>query len=129
MERERLAHVTLRVGVAFAFLYPPLQALSDPISWLGYFPHFLLVLPAHLGFPVDSLVFLHGFGVIEAILALWILSGRAIRIPAILATLMLLAIVVFNWADMDIIFRDITIACMTLALAFWPQPSRSNGAG
>jgi uncharacterized membrane protein YphA (DoxX/SURF4 family) len=119
MQREQIAFVALRSGAAFAFLYPPLRAVYDPISWIAYFPHFIRTLP------IDSLVLLHGFGVIEVILALWILSGRNIRIPSVLATLMLLGIVVFNWADLDVVFRDLSIAAMTLALALWPeQPSR-----
>lgn len=121
MTRERFAHVLLRAGAAFTFAYPPLRAVVDPVSWLGYLPSFVRALPARMGFPVDPLILLHGFGVIEIVLALWILSGRHIRIPAILATLMLVAIVVFNWADIDIVFRDLSIACMTLALACWPE--------
>ncbi|MBU6388843.1 DoxX family membrane protein [Patescibacteria group bacterium] len=115
MRREQLVYVTLRIGAAFTFLYPPLRAFSDPTSWLSYFPPFIRTLP------INSLVLLHGFGVIEVVLALWILSGRHIRIPAALATLMLVAIVVFNWADLDIVFRDLSIAFMTLALVLWPE--------
>ena len=109
------AHLTLRIGTAFAFLYPPIAAVSDPISWFGYFPHFLQTLP------IDSLVLLHGFGIIEVVIALWILSGKYIRIPAAIATAMLVAIVVFNMSNFDVVFRDLAIACMTLALALWPE--------
>lgn len=116
MARERLAHLVLRVGAAFAFLYPPVRAIYDPVSWLGYFPHTVRALP------IDSLVLLHGFGAIEVILALWLLSGRRIKIPAVIMTFMLLAIVVLNIPEMDIVFRDISIALMTLALACWPEP-------
>jgi uncharacterized membrane protein YphA (DoxX/SURF4 family) len=115
MRREQIAHLTLRIGAAFAFLYPPVRAIYDPISWIGYFPHFITALP------IDPLILLHGFGILEAVLAVWILSGKNIRIPAILATLMLLGIVGYNLGDMDLLFRDISIACMTLALACWPR--------
>ena len=115
MRRERLAHVSLRIGAAFAFLYPPIAAVFDPVSWLGYFPHFIRALP------IDSLVLLHGFGIIEVILALWILSGWRIRIPALVMTAMLLAIVAFNLAQIDIVFRDLSIAAVTLSLALWPK--------
>ncbi|MFI5260495.1 MAG: hypothetical protein ACHQU0_01735 [Candidatus Paceibacteria bacterium] len=115
MQREPIAYFALRVGAAFAFLYPPIKAISDPISWIGYFPRFITSLP------VDPLILLHGFGIIEVILALWVLSGKHIRIPAVLMTLMLLGIVGFNLGDMDLLFRDISIACMTLALALLPE--------
>ena len=111
----RTAHLLLRAGVALAFLYPPIKAISDPQSWLGYFPHFLRALP------IDQLLLLHSFGLIEVIIALWILSGWQIRLPAAVATVMLVAIVFFNFADIEILFRDISIALMALALVFWPR--------
>lgn len=115
MTHERRAHLALRVGVAFAFLYPPVAAVFDPVSWLAYFPRFLRAAP------IDPLVLLHGFGAVEIALALWVLSGKHIRPPAILMTFMLLAIVAFNWRLADVVFRDLSIAAMTLALAFWPN--------
>jgi len=115
MSREQQVHVVLRIGTAFAFLYPPIRALNDPISWISYFPQVIRSLP------FDSLVLLHGFGIIEIVLALWILSGWRIRVPAVLATGMLLAIVMFNVADFDVLFRDLSLAALTLALALWPN--------
>ena len=124
MEDARSAHLLLRIGAAFAFLYPPIRALSDPLPWLGYLPSAVRALPAQFGLSVDSLVLLHTFGVIEIILALWMLSGWRIRIPAVLMTLALLAIVAFNWNESDVLFRDLSIAAMTFALALWPKTSQ-----
>ena len=39
-EKERLVSLFLRLGVAFAFLYPPISGLLAPSSWIGYFPLF-----------------------------------------------------------------------------------------
>jgi uncharacterized membrane protein YphA (DoxX/SURF4 family) len=105
------AQLILRIGVAFAFLYPAISAISTPESWVGYFPPFLLA----LGIPSDIL--LHGFGVVEVVVALWLLSGWRILVPAVVATVMLLAIVVFNLPQMEVLFRDISIAAASLALA------------
>ena len=113
----RTAYLLLRVGAALAFLYPPFSALTgDPYTWLGYFPPFVQ------GYLPD-LVLLHAFGVIEIIIGLWILSGYKIFIPAMLATAMLLGIVAFNLSQFDVLFRDVTIACLTFALALmhWPK--------
>ena len=110
MNRERVANIILRVGVAFAFLYPPVDALFDPTTWVGYLPHFVR------GFAPD-LVVLHGFGLLEVGIALWILSGKKIFIPSVLATLILLFIVYLNLQDFQIIFRDVSIAAASLALA------------
>ena len=107
-------HLTLRIGLAFAFLYPPYAALSDPISWQAYFPAFVHALP------LSPIVLLHSFGVLEVVIALWLLSGWRIRLPASLAAVMLLGIVVFNWPQLDVLFRDLSIVAIALALALWP---------
>ncbi|MBI3572277.1 DoxX family membrane protein [Candidatus Kaiserbacteria bacterium] len=117
MNRQSAAHLALRLGVAFAFFYPPIAALSDPTSWAAYFPSFVHMLP------INATILLHAFGIVEVIIALWILSGWRIRIPAVIATLVLLAIVVFNANQFAVLFRDLSIAAMALALALWPSPA------
>jgi uncharacterized membrane protein YphA (DoxX/SURF4 family) len=115
MNRTAVADLVLRLGVAFAFLYPPLDALADPYSWIGYFPPFLHGL-------LPDLVLLHGFGLVEVVIALWILSGRAIFWPCAAAVLMLLAIVFFNAAEFPVLFRDLVIAAAASALAVSHAP-------
>ncbi len=112
-----VAHLLLRVGVAFAFLYPPIMAVGDPVSWMSYFPSFVRDLP------INTTLLLHAFGVVEVAIALWLLSGVRIRIPAALAALMLVAIVIANPSDFEVLFRDLTIAAAALALFFWPRAS------
>ena len=115
MTRERAADWVLRLGVAFAFLYPPWSALQDPNSWLGYFPKFMHDI-------VPDILLLHGFGVIEVILALWILSGWKIFWPCLAATAILLAIVVSDLSSFQILFRDLALAAIPLALAIVHAP-------
>ena len=110
MNSQSLANFLLRLGVAFAFLYPPLSALTDPSSWLGYLPSFAR------GY-VPDLVLLHAFGALEAVIAVWILSGKRIFVPSLAATVILLAIVVLNLRDFEVVFRDLSIAAMAAALA------------
>lgn len=108
----------LRIGLAFAFLYPPLDAIVDPYSWLGYFP-------AWMHGYVPDMVLLHSFGTIEIIIALWLLSGCRIFWPSCIALLMLLAIVIFDGSgQFEILFRDLTIASIALALAVAHFPKR-----
>lgn len=106
-----LPELLLRVGVAFAFLYPPIAALTDPDSWIGYFPKAVQLLP------IDSMVLLHAFGVIEVVIALWILFGKRIFIPSVFATVILVVIVATHLKNFDVLFRDIPIAFMSAALA------------
>lgn len=117
-----LPELLLRIGAAFAFIYPPLSALSDPDSWLGYFPGFLLAAAG-----ANEMLMLHAFGIIEAVIALWILFGKNIFIPSVLATVALVAIVVLNGNQFPVLFRDVSIALMTAALAVMHRPARTHG--
>ena len=112
--RIQVVHLLLRISVAFAFLYPPITALIEPYTWLGYIPDLF-----RLG--TDGVVILHLFGIVEVLLALWILSGWRIVYPSLAAAAMLLAIVVFNPAEFPIVFRDISIALVALVLVLWPK--------
>lgn len=102
----------LRIAAAFAFAYPPVAALGDPYSWMGYFPGFLTNLANG-----NELALLHAFGVLEIALALWILFGRRVVVPSVLALLLLLLIVAFNMHQFPILFRDVSIALALGALA------------
>ena len=117
MSRERLADFTLRAGLAFAFLYPPINAIFDPNAWIGYFPSFLR---GH----VDDLVLLHTFGAIEVIIALWILSGKRIFFPSLAAFLMLLGIVTMDYTEFQVVFRDLSIAAIALYFVLRNLPGR-----
>lgn len=108
---SRTVEYCLRIGLAFAFLYPPYAAAVDPYAWIGFFPQFARDIVG------NDTILLHMFGVVEVVLALWLLFGRNIFIPSALAACMLLGIVVFNWGAMPIIFRDLSIFAMAVALA------------
>lgn len=109
MNRDRWADFVARAGLAFAFLYPPINAISDPNAWIGYFP------PFTRGY-VDDLVLLHVFGVVEVIIALWILSGKRVFVPAAAAFLMLVGIVALDYTEFQVVFRDLSIAAIALYL-------------
>lgn len=117
MELNKTADWLLRIGVGFAFLYPPISALVEPFAWVGYFPLFVTNL-----FPYPILL-LHIFGVIEVTIGLWILSGKKIVAPSILAAVMLAGIIVFNFSQIDVLFRDIPILLMAVVLAITHKES------
>jgi len=119
IDLKNAANFLLRAGVSFSFLYPPINALFDPYTWIGYFPKFM-----H-GIVSDTLL-LHTFGIVEVIIALWILSGKNIFWPSLAATLILLAIVFLNLQDFQILFRDITIAAIAFSLALSSYPAKNQ---
>ena len=114
--RPNVVNLILRVGLAFAFLYPPINALFDPNSWIGYFP------PVMRGI-VPDMVLLHSFGLIEVVIAFWILSGRNIFWPSLLAAVMLISIVAFDFSEFQVVFRDLSIAAIAIALAIQNRPA------
>ena len=115
MSTSRVANMVLRFGVAFAFLYPPIYALSNPSDWIGYFPMFTRGI-------VPDEILLHAFGLVEVLIAVWILSGWKIFLPSLAATAMLIAIVAFNPSNFVVIFRDLSIAAAAFSLAMQNAP-------
>jgi uncharacterized membrane protein YphA (DoxX/SURF4 family) len=112
-----LVSLTLRLGLAFAFLYPPISALINPDSWIGYFPSFVRGV-------VPDAVLLHSFGLMEIVIAVWLMSGKKIFYAATVAMVFLFLIVVFNLAQFEVVFRDVSIATIALSLMclHWPRP-------
>lgn len=108
----------LRLGLAFSFLYPPMSAIVNPFAWIGYFPQF-----AHTIIPNDLLL-LHLFGAIEAIVGIWLLTGKKIFYPAVSAAVLLFLIIIFNLPQFDIVFRDVSIFAIAVALAALSFPKR-----
>lgn len=121
MNTARAVNLLLRIGVAFAFLFPALNAFFDPYSWIGYFPSFLEEL-------IPDTILLHLFGVFQIVIGFWILSGRRIFIPSLIATVLLGLIVLFNLGDFQELFRDLSIMATALALTLLNRPSlKSEG--
>jgi uncharacterized membrane protein YphA (DoxX/SURF4 family) len=107
----------LRIAAAITFIYPPVDAYFTPNAWISYFPSFVLNLAtAH---SISNVVLLSVWGIVEVIIGLWILSGRHIFWPSLVATLLLVAIVLFNIPLMEILFRDVALALVTLTLTIW----------
>lgn len=107
--RNRWSDLIVRLGLAFAFLYPAINAYFDPYTWIGYFPAFMK------GY-VPDLVLLHSYGALEIVVAIWILSGWRVFWPSLAALAILLAIIVLDASDFQILFRDVSIAALALAL-------------
>ncbi len=118
-----LPEILLRIGLAVSFLYPPVAALQDPYSWIGYFPAFMTALAAG-----HEMLLLHAFGAVEIVIALAVLFRKNVFIPCLAAAVILLAIIVLNVAQFPILFRDVSILFMALALAVMHRPWVMNPA-
>lgn len=120
MEQKYISYYLLKIAVAFPFIYAGIAGFVEPLSWIGYFPQFIQTI-----IPGTILIVL--WGVVEIGIALWILVGKNIKIPATLATLMLLGVVIFNLSQFSILFRDVSIALISAILVLWnPTTSSKN---
>lgn len=106
---SRLTSLLLRLGLAFAFLYASIASLISPQDWLGYFPLFMRDL-------LPSTVLLATFSGIELFVAIWLVTGWYVRYAALLSAFMLAGIIVANLDLFSIVFRDVSIVVMALAL-------------
>ncbi len=109
-DKDYLVSLLLRVGLAFSFFYVVVNSTLNPGAWILFFPNFLTSL-------IPQKILLLGFSVYEAALGFWLLSNKKIFYAAILSALTMAGIVIFNLNAMDIVFRDITIFFMAIALA------------
>ena len=99
----------LRVGLVVVFLYIGIAAFLNPEAWLGFIPGFIQnIIPGN--------IFLYAHSVFNIGLAIWFLSNKKIFYASTLASLVLFAIIIFNFSALDIILRDIAILFSAFAL-------------
>lgn len=104
-----LASFFLRAGLAVAFLYAGISAIMEPSSWAGFIPHFITIIV-----PASTFLMIHS--VFDILLAIWLITNKLPFYAAVISALAMLAIVVFNLGALDIVFRDVAILLMAVAL-------------
>ena len=110
LDQNKHTSLLLRLGLAFTLFYAAIGGFINPNSWIGFFPPFLTGL-------IPTTLLLTSWGIVEIIVALWLLSNKKVFYPAVISALMMLGIVIFNFGAMDIVFRDVAILFMAAALA------------
>lgn len=115
--RSNLPALLLRIGLAVVFGYAAQASLLHPLEWAGYLPHVLAE-------RADAVTLVKGLAVYEIILALWLLSGKYVRIAAALSALTMAGILAANMSQLIITFRDFGLLCMALSLLAMEPPQR-----
>ena len=116
-DREVLVSFSLRIGLAVVFFYAAIAAFLDPNSWIGFIPLFVRSI-------IGPLTFLHIHSFAEIVLGLWLLSNKKTFYAAILSALAIVSILIFNVGALDIIFRDVAIFFMAVALSILSYKNR-----
>lgn len=107
---SKKVHMILKIALAYSLVRPAVAGFINPDAWIGFIPQFVSEI-------VPVTTFLIIFGVVEIILGLLIISMKDIFYPSILAGLLILSIILFNLSQSDIIFRDVAILGIVIALA------------
>ena len=116
-DKNKLAIVSLKLGLAFAFFYAAASSFANPTAWFGFFPEFIRNLP-------PGNLILNFFSVGEIFLGIWLTTSYKTFYAAVLSAVIIFGIVVFNLGAMDIIFRDVTIFFAAVALALLTKNSK-----
>ena|SRR5258708_1705335 len=106
---NRTAVIILRWGLAFVFFYAAIASLINPQDWIGYVPEFVRgILPGNM--------FLTLFSIFEIVLASFLFIGKQVAVASIVAALALAGVTIMNFNQLDVLFRDVGLAMMALAL-------------
>lgn len=109
-EEKPLVSFFLRSGLAIVFLYAGIASLLAPENWIGFVPGFVRNI-------LLGSIFLVLFSLYEISLGVWLLSNKKIFYASLFSALTMLVIVIMNIFLFDIVFRDIAILFMAIALA------------
>jgi uncharacterized membrane protein YphA (DoxX/SURF4 family) len=118
-KRQNLTQLLLRAGLALMFIYAAISSTANPNDWIGYLPP---MLREHF----NAHALLHVFSVWEAVLAIWLLSGRYVKWAALAVAATLAGIVVANFTLFAITFRDMALMICALALFFTDDATSSR---
>lgn len=110
MKYAHLSSLLLRIGLAGVFLYAAVAAWLSPQDWIGY-------LPAVVADSPSGPLALQLWGGFEVLVALWLLSGWNAKWSGLVAAFLMLGVIVQNVTIFDIVFRDVAILFMALALS------------
>jgi uncharacterized membrane protein YphA (DoxX/SURF4 family) len=107
--RTKKVSLVLRLGLALVFLYAGIASLINPTNWIGF-------IPAFIANESTRSVLLLGHSIFNIVLGLWLLSDKKIFYASTISVIFLIGIILTNLASIDIIFRDVAILFMAIAL-------------
>lgn len=117
MKNERLLSFLLRSGLAIVFLFAAVDATLNPTLWIGFIPQWVRAV-------VPGEILLGAFSLFEAVLALWLFSGQKMFVASCISSGTLFVIIALNLGALDIVFRDLAILFMSLALGVFAHDTK-----
>jgi len=109
IHKDVLVSLLLRAGLAISFFYAAISSLIYPTGWAGYVPDFLTkIISLKLYLPIHSIY--------DFIIGFFLIIDYKTFYVSILAALTISLIIIFNLSILDIVFRDIGLLLMAIAL-------------
>ena len=110
MKKLQKTSLVLRLALAFSFIYAAISSFITPQNWVGFLPEFLPGNFITYGF------YLLGFSVYEFLLGVWLISNKKLYYASIISAITLALITILNLAQLDIVFRDVSLFLTAVAL-------------
>lgn len=105
------AEWSLRIGLAFSFLYAAVDGIKNPADWVSF-------IPADYTFFLNVYQALLLLNWVQILLALWLLSGKRLVGASLVSVLFFAGLLFFNWAGLNVLFRDVSLLFASIALYF-----------
>ncbi len=118
-KKEFLISFLLRSGLAIAFFYAGISSFLNPTNWIGFVPNFI-------GAIISKEIFLMIFSAYQVFLGIGLLFDYKTFTLSILSSITLFFILFVNIMNLEILFRDIAILFMALALISLSYKSKNN---
>lgn len=109
--KKRLPFLFLKIGIAFVFLYAAIFVSGNAQTGGKYVPSFVTAI-------IPLPLFLLVFGIFEALLAVWIVTGKLRFYSGLIAAIVLIGITAIDYTYFNVTFRNVAIICACLAFAF-----------
>ena len=107
--KDILISFLLRAGLAIAFFYAGISSFLNSTNWIGFVPNFI-------GLIISKEIFLMIFSGYQIFLGIGLLFDYKTFALSILSSITLFLILFGNIMNLEILFRDIAILFMALAL-------------
>lgn len=118
-ESLRYSQLSLRIGLAFVFLWFGVDAFIQPEYWVhGWMPEFVQRMVVGIGMGTENAMFL--LGMFEVIVAVSIATGFFMRYFAAAAAVLVAGIIAVHGFN-EVVIRDVGIVAGLVALVLWPE--------
>ncbi|HSX47834.1 MAG TPA: hypothetical protein VLF63_03600 [Patescibacteria group bacterium] len=109
INEKEYAKKLLRAGIISVFLYAAISSLMHPLEWTGFIPNFLRN-------SISQLLLIKIIAVYELMLVILLILNKYVKYVALLSALTFIGIILSNFNQLIVTFRDIGLVFMALSL-------------